>query len=721
MGISERLKTVAKQVWSNVPSGGSLPEAVWRSRCRFLLGLTWFHAAAIALAGPLLGHRWEVSLAALWDHGTVIHTALEGVAVAAFAAVAGWGPRNRTFQATAIGFGLMSASGVLVHLSGGYIEAHFHFFVMLPFLALFQDWIAFLLAVAFVAVHHGVVGVLWPHDVYNHPAAFAAPWRWAGIHAFFVLCACVGSVIAWRFNERARAQTALILEATGEGIFGLDTEGRITFMNPAAADMLHATPADLGRPIGDILHHLRTDGSPVPEDECSILAPMRDGRARRETDDVFARRDGSYIPVDHVSTPMIERNHLTGVVVSFQDITERKRSKAALERSHRQLEETLEQLKVTQQQVLQQERLRAVGQMASGIAHDFNNSLAPIVGFSELLLARSDDLTSRAHDYLKLINTAARDASAVVRRLRELYRDRGEPAPGAAVDLPGCIEEAVSLTQPRWKNQAQANGRTIQVVTDVAALPALAGDGTEIREMLTNLIFNAVDAMPDGGTITVRARPAGDRVRLEVADTGTGMSEEVRRRCMEPFFSTKGQQGTGLGLSLVHAIVERHRGTCAIESAPGRGTTFAVHLPVTAPAPAAETPLEREAANRRLRVLVVDDEPIVRRTITEQLISEGHTVDSAVNGADAIDKFLSGWFDVVITDRAMPEMGGDQLAAAIREHAPDKPVIMLTGFGDLMTARGERPAGVSVVISKPVTLADLRSAIAQATACPVAR
>jgi PAS domain-containing protein len=169
--------------------------------------------------------------------------------VAVFAAVGSWKRANRTMQATAIGFGLMSASAILVHLSGGYIELHFHFFVMLVFLALFQDWTPYILAVAYVAIHHGVIGVLWPHDVYNHAAAFAAPWTWAGIHAFFVLWSCVGSVIAWRFNEQASARAAMILEAVGEGIFGLDREGNVTFLNRGAANML-GTDARLaiGRP-----------------------------------------------------------------------------------------------------------------------------------------------------------------------------------------------------------------------------------------------------------------------------------------------------------------------------------------------------------------------------------------------------------------------------------------------------------------------------------------
>ena len=702
-----------KRLWSLVPAGRPLPENVWRGRYKFLVGLTWFHAIAIALSGVVLGHRWDLHPSAFFEHGTVLHTATEGLVVAVFAVLAGWRKAGRTLQATAIGFGLMSSSAILVHLSGGYIEFHFHFFVMLTFLALCQDWIPYLLAVGFVALHHGVVGVVWPEQVYNHPAAFNAPWTWAGIHALFVLWSSVGTVIAWRFNERAFAQTALILEAAGEGIFGLDTEGAIIFMNPAAARMLGVSArVAVGKPLGRFVSHLATDGTPLPDAESSIFTPLRDRTARQATDQIFKRSDGSYFPVDYVSTPMIERDQLAGVVVSFNDITERHRSEA-VQRSHRRLEETLEQLKATQRQVLQQERLRAMGQMASGIAHDFNNSLSPIVGFAELLLRRPDLPRETTQSYVKLINTAAQDATAVIRRLRELYRERSESTPAAPVDVRRCVDEVVALTQPRWKSEAVGRGVTIHIATDIADVPVIMGDAAAIREMLANLIFNAVDAMTEGGTITVRARCEGGDVRLEVKDSGVGMSDEVRQRCLEPFFSTKGQHGTGLGLSLVHATVEQHGGTLTVESEPGRGTTFVVLLPLDNGAPASRPAEHVAEPPRELRILVVEDEPMVRMGVVAQLGAQGHLVDTAANGREGLDKFMSGRYDLVVTDRAMPEMGGDELAASIERLSPDTPVIMLTAFGDLMEAKGEQPAGVDAVIGKPVTLDALAGAIRQ--------
>ena len=310
-----------------LPVGGSLPEDVWRRRHQFLVALTWFHVAVIALTGPVFGYKWTLSLAAFFDDSTVLHTVGESLVVALFAALAGWNSISRTFRATAVSFGLMSASAIIVHLSGGYIEFHFHFFVMLVFLALYQDWVPYLFAVGFVAIHHGTVGVLWPSEVYNHPAALNAPWAWAGIHAFFVLCSCVGSVVAWRFNEQASAQTKLILNSAGEGIFGLNSQGIATFINPAAARMLGIDVRQaVGQPWFRLLQHTRPDGSFFPDNLTPIVASLRDGNPRHGMNDLFRDADGTSFPVDYHITPMIERDELTGLVVAFSNATERNRA-----------------------------------------------------------------------------------------------------------------------------------------------------------------------------------------------------------------------------------------------------------------------------------------------------------------------------------------------------------------------------------------------------------
>ena len=404
-----------------------------------------------------------------------------------------------------------------------------------------------------------------------------------------------------------------------------------------------------------------------------------------------------------------------GFAGSVEDITHRRRSEDELRESKRNLERAMQELRAAHDQVVQQERLRALGTMASGIAHDFNNALAAILGFTELLCNRPETLadTKKTLRYLQMMNTAAQDAGVVVNRLREFYRQRDEGEVFAPVDLNKLIEQAVSLTQPKWKNQAEAKGVTIQVVTELEGIRPVAGSEADLREALTNLIFNAVDAMPQSGTITVRTRSANSRVIMEVADTGTGMTEDVRQRCLEPFFTTKGDRGTGLGLSMVYGILQRHLGSVEIDTALGKGTTFRLSLPAAQEKPPASEHDAAPVSIRPLHVLLVDDEEIVRQILREYLIGDEHVVETAANGRDALDKLPKAAFDVVILDRAMPGLSGDQVAVAIKELKPELPVILLTGFGNMMRAAGETPPGIDLVLGKPVTIAGLRSALAQ--------
>ena len=246
------------------------------------------------------------------------------------------------------------------------------------------------------------------------------------------------------------------------------------------------------------------------------------------------------------------------------------------------LEATLAELKTTQQQLLQQARLHAFSEMAGGVVHDFNNTLMAVVGYSELLLNGPELLDDRETllEFLGIMNTSGRDAAQVVSRLRDFYRPREICDVFEAVDLNVLLERAVPTTQPKWKDQALAEGRTISVELDLEKLPSINASEAEIRSLATNLIFNAVDAMPQGGTITLRTRRCDEGGALmEVADSGTGMTEEVRTRCLEPFFSTKGEKGTGLGLAMVFGIVQRHGATIDLQSEPGAGTTFSIRFP----------------------------------------------------------------------------------------------------------------------------------------------
>jgi signal transduction histidine kinase len=380
-----------------------------------------------------------------------------------------------------------------------------------------------------------------------------------------------------------------------------------------------------------------------------------------------------------------------------------------------QLEELLTELRSTQEHVVKQERLSALGMMAGGIAHDFNNALTMVLGYGELLLPHIlEHSPEREISYLRHMIGAAEDATHVVSRLREFYRPATCNDLRMPVDLNEIAEQAVSLTSPKWKGRSRADGVQIEVQTDLRANAPIAGNAAELREVLTNLIFNAVDAMPSGGLITVCTGVHDDGLIVSVSDSGIGMSDEDRARCLEPFFTTKGERGTGLGLSVVYGIVQRHGGTIDISSEVGRGTTFSIILPATTNEMETSAVVAEARVDRSLRILVADDQEVICELIAEYLRADGHEVTVALDGREALVKFDRDHFDMVVTDQSMPGLSGEQLARAINEIAPGKPVILLTGFGDEMQARGTLPEGIALIVGKPVSAADLRRAVLQA-------
>jgi len=268
------------------------------------------------------------------------------------------------------------------------------------------------------------------------------------------------------------------------------------------------------------------------------------------------------------------------------------------------------------------------------------------------------------------------------------------------------VDQVVLLTEPAWKVQAQAEGRDIRIVNDIGDLPPIPANEPRLREALINLVLNAVDAMPKGGAICLSAECAAETVTLRISDTGVGMPDDVRKRCFEPFFTTKGKRGSGLGLAMVYGIVTRHGGQITVESELDKGTTFTIRLPLAhqeAATPPQKPDIPVGGPAPVLKVLVVDDEEWARVLIKRFVSLKGHTVLTAASGQEALEIFRREPVDLVITDRAIPDMGGDPIAAEIKRLSPATPVVMLTGFGDIMEARREKPAGVDYLIGKPLT------------------
>ncbi|HJU99922.1 MAG TPA: ATP-binding protein [Burkholderiaceae bacterium] len=393
------------------------------------------------------------------------------------------------------------------------------------------------------------------------------------------------------------------------------------------------------------------------------------------------------------------------------------------------LQRAYDDIRQTQQTVMQQERLRALGQMASGIAHDINNAISPVALYTESLLETEPDLSPRTRENLEVIKRAIDDVAATVARMREFYRQREPQLTLTPVDANLLLQQVMDLTRARWSDMPLQRGIVIRMVTELAPdLPPIHGIEGEIREALTNLIFNAVDAMPDGGTLTLRTRlrrsqPDGvhatppQQVLIEIADSGVGMDEATRRRCLEPFFTTKGERGTGLGLAMVYGMTERHGASIEVDTRPNVGTTMRLRFPVQANASEA-VPVQHGTPPSARRILVVDDDPMVLKSLRDILEIDGHTVTSADGGQAGIDTFAAAVhggqpFELVISDLGMPYIDGRKVSAAIKELSPATPIILLTGWGQRLLTDGDNPSHTDCVLSKPPKLRELRAALTQ--------
>ena len=447
-----------------------------------------------------------------------------------------------------------------------------------------------------------------------------------------------------------------------------------------------------------------------------------------------------------VVAPLLAESRVFGVLVAARQSAESFTSNAceflrqlsehvALAAHQAQLYSTLQQayedLRQSQQIVMQQERLRALGQMASGVAHDINNALSPVALYTASLLEREAGLSDRGRSYLTTIQRAIGDVAQTVGRMREFSRPRDSELALVPTDLNRIVREVIELTQVRWRDVPQERGIVVDLRTELLQpLPSVVGTESEIRDALTNLIFNAVDAMPEGGVLTVRTRDPRSHegvhgnertavVHLEVSDTGIGMEEETRRHCLEPFFTTKGERGTGLGLAMVYGMIQRHNAELEIDSAPGQGTTVRISFPVAVAAADGTIRLAvLPQALGPLRILLVDDDPLIIESLGAILEGDGHQVTAADGGQAGIEAILAAQqsgerYSVVITDLGMPYVDGRRVAAAVKTSSPATPVILLTGWGQRLVDEKEIPANVDRVLNKPPKLRELRAALAE--------
>ena len=514
--------------------------------------------------------------------------------------------------------------------------------------------------------------------------------------------------LAFRESHRARHVVGHAIE----GIFQMATDGRYLAANPALARIYGFESPD------EFQQCLNAPGANYyaqPERRREFHRRLAEEGMVSGFESEIYRQDGLSVWISENAVPV--RDEL-GCVVSYGgfviDISERRAANAELDRTRGDLQASRKELRAVQTQATESERLRALGAMVSGIAHDFNNSLWMILGYSELLqqLCRTKPVPPEFSEFVDTIVNASLEAVETITRLSDFQRPADLPGGRGLLSVNDILDKAVGFTRPSWETEALGRGTPVEVVFDLGAVEELLGSAADLCEMFTHLILNAVDAMPQGGTITIQTRMIAEQIQVSVADTGVGMSADVRRRCLEPFYTTKGGRSSGVGLAIVYCTLERHGGTMTIETAPGRGARFIFTFPTGHLCPLVEEPTPPRSA-RTLRILAVDDHPVQTELIARALGGDWHVVATASNGRDAIERFDSEHFDLVITDKAMPGMSGDQLAAAIKAREPGTPVIMLTGLRRSSDEADDLSEFVDLLVAKPASLKDLRAAIAK--------
>ncbi|HEX7124838.1 MAG TPA: ATP-binding protein [Thermodesulfobacteriota bacterium] len=508
--------------------------------------------------------------------------------------------------------------------------------------------------------------------------------------------------------ERLRRQHELILNSAGEGIFGVDLEGRFTFVNPAAARMLGWTPEELiGRAQHELIHHTRQDGSPYPRALCPMYHAVRDGVVRRGDDEQFWRRDGTPFPIAYTATPLLEDGRVVGKVVTFQDTSEQRRLEA---------------------QVRQAQKLEAVGRLAGGIAHDFNNLMTAVTGFAELALARVPQ-GDRLRNDLEEIRRAGVRAASLTRQLLAFSRQQVlEPR---VLDLTAVVTGMEQMLR-------RVIGEDIRLATSTApALRPVRADPGQLEQVLMNLALNARDAMPAGGTLTIETANAevqeagaerhgvmrpGRYTRMTVSDTGGGMDAHTRANVFEPFFTTKAPgKGTGLGLATVYGIVKQSGGYVWVDSEPGHGAAFTIYLPsVDEPCGRASRPRGRVSrppqgrvpdappprpAGGRGAILLVEDDEAVRDIARRVLEQAGYTVLVAADGeqALAIATRREAPLDLLLADVVMPRGTGPEVAARVSAAHPGIRVLFTSGYAESAVLDRVRIDAQEAFIAKPFT------------------
>jgi PAS domain S-box-containing protein len=496
----------------------------------------------------------------------------------------------------------------------------------------------------------------------------------------------IGAVCVVRDLSELRAAEAVareqrnflvkLIEHANDAIFAFSPDGRLIWFNEQLVTLSGYSRLELSM----------SDYRKFVDGDDKKTAMERFGRALDGEPQTFDMRARTKADEERLLTltftPIYDESGISSVLTIARDITE---ARVAAERA------------------AQADKLRALGQLASGVAHNFNNVLAAILGHAQLIKRISPDEGTAQR--MEIIERAALDGAETVKRIQAFGLQQNE-AGGEVVDLSQLVRDSTELTRASWCDEAQARGLHYEVELNVIDVPLIKGSASELREVFVNIILNALDAMPQGGKLRISTDAYGPNVRTIFRDTGVGMPREVLDHIFEPFFTTKGTSGMGLGLAVSYSIVERHGGRIEAASAPGRGTTFTISIPM------AEAPKVRPIPHRIQRpkitsVLVIDDDDRVREALVDMLTSAGHQTEWASTAREGLAKMELGRFDVVFTDLSMPEMDGWTLANEIRRGWPSVKIVLVTGYGvapDTVTYYREL---VDEVVFKPIRFEDI--------------
>jgi PAS domain S-box-containing protein len=475
----------------------------------------------------------------------------------------------------------------------------------------------------------------------------------------------------------------LVLDSMPQGICILDAEGKIKRINRSIEKIQGGQTSEIvGRSPGVLFQ------DPANFEKLLARASVPDAARVEKSDVNLVNSKGETYLADIHIVRIFDAGACVGYLMVIEDITRKK---------------------AFSDKIIQSEKLAALGTMAGGVSHDFNNLLMAILGHIQLILPQIEDEEIRRR--LQNMEKAVYDGSNTVRRLQRFTeRERDPNAAASTVDVEEAVRDVVELTRPRWKNLMERSGRTIDIKTDIPKNCVAAVNASDLREVLTNLLLNAIDAMPQGGTVIFRALLQAENVILEVSDSGVGMSKDLAERIFDPFFTTKGIGNSGLGLSVSWSLISRYGGDVQVKSKPGKGTTFIIKLPK---AEAVKTQIVSKSGEETnsYRLLLVEDDPEILNLLRDMLRFKGHRVVAVNDGEKALELIDSSNFDLVLTDLGMPVVSGWEIARRAKEKNPKLPVVMITGWGAQYEDAELAGRGVDLMLSKPLSWDKLLNSI----------